>query len=224
MTVEAITQSLPFAFGIALSPLPIAAIVMTLMTARARTNAPAFLFGWILGLLLVGIIVFMIPASQTEGGEPTMMAGCIRIVLGILLLYFAVMQWRSRPGPEDVVEVPKLLAGLDTIGAAKSLLTGFLLVAINPKNLPLCVAGAAAIDLNTSTLPSQFVAYNVFTLIASSSVILPMVPYLLARERSVVIFANWKDWLVRKNKVVLAIILLILGIVLVYRGVEFIGV
>ena len=53
MLVEAIKQSLPFAFGIALSPLPIAAIIMILMSARARTNAPAFLLGWFLGLLLV---------------------------------------------------------------------------------------------------------------------------------------------------------------------------
>jgi threonine/homoserine/homoserine lactone efflux protein len=142
-------------------------------------------------------------------------------VLGILLLYFALIQWRSRPDPEDVVEVPKLLAGFDTLGTGKSLLVGFMLVAVNPKNLLLCMAGAAAIDLNTSTLVSQLGAYKVFTLIASSTVIFPMIPYLLARKRAAVIFKSWKDWLVRKNKVAMAVILLVLGIVLVYRGIEF---
>jgi hypothetical protein len=224
MLVEAIKQSLPFAFGIALSPLPIAAIIMILMSARASTNAPAFLLGWFLGLLLVGVIVFMIPASQTEGGKPTDMAGLIRIALGILLLYFALIQWRSRPSPEDVVEVPKLLSGLDTLGAGKSLLAGFMLVAIHPKNLLLCMAGAAAIDLNTSTLVSQLGAYKIFVLIASSTVIFPMIPYLLARKRAKIIFESWKDWLVRNNKVAMAMILLVLGIVLVYRGIEFTGV
>lgn len=194
---------------------------MMLMSAKARTNAPAFLLGWILGLLLVGIIVFMIPASQTEGAKPKEMAGFIRIALGILLLYFALIQWRSRPGPEDVVEVPKLLAGLDTLGAGKSLLVGFMLVAINPKNLMLCTAGAAAIDLNTSTLASQIGAYKIFTLIASSTVIFPMIPYLFSRKRAAVIFESWKDSLVRKNKVTIAVILLVLGIVLVYRGIKF---
>lgn len=219
--VEAITQSLPFALGIALSPLPIAAIVMMLMSAKARTNAPGFLLGWILGLLLVGIIVFMVPASQIDGGKPTEMAGLIRIALGILLLYSALIQWRGRPGPEDAVEVPKLLAGLNALDAGKSLLTGFLLVVINPKNLPLCAAGAAAIDLNTSTLASQLGAYKVFILVASSTVIIPMIPYLFARKRAAVIFESWKDWLVRKNKVAMAVVLLVLGIVLVYRGIEF---
>jgi hypothetical protein len=224
MLVEAIKQSLPFAFGIALSPVPIAAIIMMLMSARARTNAPAFLLGWFLGLLLVGVIVFVIPASQTEGGKPTAMAGLIRIALGILLLYFALIQWRSRPSPEDEVEVPKLLSGLDTLGAGKSLLVGFMLVAIHPKNLLLCMAGAAAIDLNTSTLASQLGAYKIFALIASSTVIFPMILYLFARKRAAVIFESWKDWLVRKNKVAMAMILLVLGIVLVYRGIEFTGV
>ena len=224
MLIEAIKQSLPFAFGIALSPLPIAAIIMMLMSARARTNAPAFLLGWFLGLLLVGVIVFMIPASQTEGGKPTDMAGLIRIALGILLLYFALIQWRSRPSPEDVVEVPKLISGFDTLGAGKSLLAGFMLVAIHPKNLLLCIAGAAAIDLNTSTLVSQLGAYKIFALIASSTVIFPMIPYLFARKRAADIFERWKDWLVRKNKVAMAMILLVLGIVLVYRGIEFTGV
>lgn len=224
MLVEAIKQSLPFAFGIALSPLPIAAIIMVLMSAKARTNAPAFLLGWFLGLLMVGFFVFIIPASQTEGGKPTDVAGLIRIALGILLLYFALIQWRSRPGPEDTVEVPRLLAGLDTLGAGKSLLAGFMLVTINPKNLLLCMAGAAAIDLNTSTLVSQLGAYKIFTLIASSTVIFPMIPYLFARKRAAIIFERWKDWLVRKNKVAMAMILLVLGIVLVYRGIVLSGV
>jgi len=47
MAIAAITASVPMALGIALSPLPIAAIVMMLMTKRAKANAPSFLLGWI---------------------------------------------------------------------------------------------------------------------------------------------------------------------------------
>jgi len=219
--MEAITQSLPMAIGVALSPLPIAAIIMMLMTTRAHTNSSAFLLGWILGLMVVGSIVFLIPASQTEGGEPTLAAGYVRIGIGVLLFYFAVMQWRNRPGPDDAVEVPKYLAGLDTFNAGKSLLTGFLLVAVNPKNLMLCAAGAAAIDINTPNLLLQLGAYVVFTLIASSTIAVPMISYFLARERARTLFDNWKNWLVRNNPSLLAVVLLLLGIVLVSRGIEF---
>jgi len=43
--LEAISASGPIALGIALSPLPITAIVMMLTTKRAGTNAHSFLLG-----------------------------------------------------------------------------------------------------------------------------------------------------------------------------------
>lgn len=217
--IPAIAASVPMALGIALSPLPIAAIVMMLMTKRAGSNAPSFLLGWVVGLLVVGVIVFMIPADQTEKGEPTAVAGYIRIALGVLLLVMAVRQWRNRPGPDETVEVPRFLAGLDSFTSVKSLLTGFALVAINPKNLPLCAAGAAAIDLATENLTQQFGVYIVFTMIASTTVAFPIIAYLAARQKAEVLFDTWKNWLIRNNQSVVAAILLIVGTLLMVRGV-----
>jgi hypothetical protein len=218
MLLNAIAESLPMSVGVALSPLAILAIVMILMTAKARTNAPAFLLGWILGLLMVGVIVFIIPASQIAGREPIAAAGYLRIGLGAFLLYYAVKQWRNRPGPDEAVEMPKFLAGFDTFSAGKSLLTGFLLVAIHPKNLLLCAAGAGAIDLHTPNLVLQFGAYAVFTLIASSPIAIPLIVYFLARERAKTLFDSWKDWLIRNNQTVLVVIVVIIGGLILARG------
>jgi Sap, sulfolipid-1-addressing protein len=54
---QAIGQSLPIAVGIALSPLPIVAVVLMLVTERGRVNGPAFIVGWWAGLAIVGAIV-----------------------------------------------------------------------------------------------------------------------------------------------------------------------
>jgi hypothetical protein len=218
--IAAISTSIPMALGIALSPLPIAAIVMMLMTKKAQTNAPSFLLGWIIGLLVVGVIVFIVPFDQSEKGEPTAVAGYIRIALGILLIVMAVRQWRNRPGPDEPVEVPRLLAGLDTFTGKKSLLSGFMLVVVNPKNLPLCAAGAAAIDLATSSLASQFSVYMIFTVIASSPVAFPIIAYLAAKQKAEALFDTWKDWLIRNNQSVMAVILLIVGAWIIFRGLE----
>jgi hypothetical protein len=216
--IEAIITSVPMARGIALSPLPVAAIIMMLMTARAKVNAPAFLLGWVLGLLAVGVVIFVIPVSQAEKGEPTALAGYLRIALGALLLFMAVRQWQTRPGPDDAVEVPRLLAGLDTFTGKKSLLTGFMLVVINPKNLPLCAAGAAAIDLATNNITAQVGAYLVFTAIASLTIVFPIIAYLAAKQKAETLFVTWKDWLIRNNQTVLAVILLLVGGLLLARG------
>jgi hypothetical protein len=47
---EAIGQSLPLAIGVALSPIPIIAVVLMLTTPRARADGPAFVLGWLVGL------------------------------------------------------------------------------------------------------------------------------------------------------------------------------
>ncbi len=106
MLIVAIGYSLPMAVGVALSPLPIAAVVTILLSARP-TNAPAFLLGWIVGLLLIGVIVFLIPGLDTARGEPTPLSGWIRLMVGGVLLMLAVWQWRQRPSADDPVEAPK---------------------------------------------------------------------------------------------------------------------
>jgi hypothetical protein len=63
MLLEAIGGSLPMAIGIALSPLPVASVIILLMTPQARTNAPAFLLGWTAGILAVGFVVFLMAFS-----------------------------------------------------------------------------------------------------------------------------------------------------------------
>ena len=81
LIIKAIAASLPMSAGVAFSPLPVAAVIIMLMTARARTNAPAFLVGWILGILAVGLLVFVIPISQSGLGDPTIWGGWMRIFL-----------------------------------------------------------------------------------------------------------------------------------------------
>ena len=53
----AIGGSLPLAIGVALSPIPIIAVVLMLTTPSARVNGPAFVIGWLAGLAVVGAIV-----------------------------------------------------------------------------------------------------------------------------------------------------------------------
>jgi hypothetical protein len=65
---EAIGQSLPLAIGVALSPIPIIAVVLMLTTPRARANGPAFVLGWLLGLGLVGAVVGGGGGGRGEGG------------------------------------------------------------------------------------------------------------------------------------------------------------
>jgi Sap, sulfolipid-1-addressing protein len=62
---QAIGEMLPLAIGIAISPLPIIAIILMLITPKARSNGLAFLGGWMLGLAVVGTVVLIV--ANTAG-------------------------------------------------------------------------------------------------------------------------------------------------------------
>ena len=68
---QAIGQVLSFGIGVALSPVPIIAVVLMLATPQGRGNGLAFLAGWIVGLAAVGTVILLISsdasASSTAG-------------------------------------------------------------------------------------------------------------------------------------------------------------
>jgi hypothetical protein len=66
---QAIGQSPPLAVGIALSPLPIVAVVLMLVTERGRVNGPAFILGWWLGPAVVGGIVLSVAGGASASSR-----------------------------------------------------------------------------------------------------------------------------------------------------------
>jgi hypothetical protein len=96
---RAIGGSLPMAVGIAISPVPIIAVVLILTSQRARTNGPAFVAGWLVGLAVVGAIVLAVagPAGASSSGAPATWVSWLEIGLGLLLVLVAVREFRGRP-------------------------------------------------------------------------------------------------------------------------------
>jgi hypothetical protein len=68
---EAIGQVLPFAIGVAISPLPIIAVILVLFSERARTNALAFVTGWIVGVTAVVVVAYFIADGSDASTDRT---------------------------------------------------------------------------------------------------------------------------------------------------------
>ncbi len=209
---DVIGETLSFAVGVAVSPVPIAAVIVMLFTPKARTNAPSFMLGWVVGLLLVGSVILLIPGIELGTSEPTTTTGVIKGVLGLLLLVAGWASWRKRPGPGETAEAPGWMNAIDEFGIGKSFGMGFLLSALNPKNLLLVVAAAVTIDAAGLSLGTSFGALAVFTAIAATTVVIPVVGYLIMGERADAAFASAKDWLIQNNSVVMAVLLLLFGV------------
>jgi Kef-type K+ transport system membrane component KefB len=106
---QAIGDILPLAIGVAISPVPIIAIVLMLGTPRARGNGIAFAIGWVAGLTLAGAIMLAIASGNatTGSGEPETWVSLLKVVLGTLFLLLALKQWRGRPAPGQEAAMPK---------------------------------------------------------------------------------------------------------------------
>lgn len=209
---EAIGQSLPTAIGVALSPIPIVAVILMLTTPRARTNGPAFVLGWLIGLAAVGTVVLLLasPVSSGEDSKPTW-AGWVELILGVLVLAVAVRQFRGRPRDGNAASMPKWMNAIDQFGAGKSLGLGVLLSAANPKNLLLAVAGATAIAQTGNSAGEQITAYAVFAVVASLGVAAPVAFYLALGKGSAEKLAHLKDWMSAHNAVIMSVLCLVLG-------------
>jgi hypothetical protein len=199
---QAIGGSLALAIGIALSPIPIIAVVLMLTTPRARANGPAFVLGWLLGLGVVGAIVLAVagPANASSSGAPATWVSWLKIILGAGLLLIAVRQFRGRPHGEDQAPMPKWMGAIENFKPAAALGTGALLAGANPKNLILAVAGA-----------QQAIAYLVFAVIATIGVGAPVVIYFAMGERSQELLGKLKNWMGQHNAVIMSVLCLIIG-------------
>ncbi|GGF12167.1 GAP family protein [Subtercola lobariae] len=218
---SAIGSILPLALGIAISPIPIIAAILMLLSPKARGTSLGFLLGWVLGII-VAVVVFtllssLIPASS-DGSKPT--AGVIKLVLGAALLFLAARQWRSRPKGDAEPALPKWMTAIDTMTAGKALGLGFLLSALNPKNLLMGVAAGVAIGAAGVTAGEATLTIVIFVVIAASTVAIPVIGYLAASSRMAAPLQALRTWLVHNNATVMSILLLVIGVVVIGKGLE----
>src|SRR5712691_3131505 len=194
---QAIGDMLPAAVGVAISPLPIVAMVLMLVTARGRSNGPAFLAGWVVGVAGAGAILLAIAsgASASDQGQPADWVSWLELVLGVLLLLLALKKWRGRPHHGEDPVTPKWMGALDSFTPPKAAGAGVVLSAVNPKNLLLIVAGMAAIARTGVSAGDQAVALIVFTVIASIGVAAPLVIYFALGDRSGELLDRLNTWL-----------------------------
>jgi Sap, sulfolipid-1-addressing protein len=212
----AIGGTLPFALGVALSPIPIIAVVLMLTTQRARVNGTVFIAGWLAGLAVAGAIALSIagPADASSSGAPATWVSWLKVVLGAALLLIAALQFRNRPRKGDRVELPKWMDRVDQIKPLPAAGLG-VLSGLNPKNLLLVAAAAAAIAQTGISGGEQAIAYLVFALLGTLGIGTPVGIYFTMGARSEKPLSELKDWMAQNNAVIMAVICLIIGVKLI---------
>jgi Sap, sulfolipid-1-addressing protein len=219
---QAIGDVIPFAIGIAISPVSIIAVILMLFSPRARANGLSFLVGWVIGLAVVSGIVYAIADAGDVATDKTASdtSYWIKVGLGAFLVLHAFRQWRHRPAPGAEAETPKWMAAIDSFTPAKAGGVGVLLAALNPKNLVLALAAGGSVAQVGASTGEAVVALAIFVVLASLGIAVPVALYLFGGPRAAARLDGWKAWLSANNVAVMAVLFLVFGAVLVGQGIK----
>ena len=131
LPVGALGGSVGYALGIAISPIPIAALILALLSVRPRTNSAAFTVGWTVGIG-AGATFAAVTSVFDGGDDPSDRRGWIRLTIGVVMVMVGVLRWQSRPRADEEPPIPPLMRAMDGAGTLAVLGIGFALAAVNP--------------------------------------------------------------------------------------------
>ncbi|WP_123026827.1 GAP family protein [Mycolicibacterium stellerae] len=211
-------ELVPLALVVALSPVSIIpAVVLVLHTARPRPTGLAFMAGWLAGLAVLTIVFVQLPHRVDGlGRESPTWAPWVRIAVGVLLVALAVGRWVTR---KRQTRPPAFLNRLSRIKPVGAGVIGFGLVVANPKVV--VINAAAGLIIGTAAVGvGVWLAVAFYTALAGSTVIAPILAYLVAGERVEQRLEQGRAWMQREHATVTAAVLLIVGVLLAYTGIR----
>lgn len=213
-----LTDLIPLALVIALSPLTIIPAVLSLHSARPRPTGLAFLAGWLIGLAVL-TIAFLQVSSLLGGreGRPPGWASWLRIAVGAVLIAFGVYRWLTRGRSEHM---PRWMQSMSRLTPGRAGITAIALTVVNPKVLFICAAAGLAIGTAGAGERHEWLGVAWFVAVAASTVALPILAYAVSGDRLNDALDRLKDWMERQHAALMAGILVVIGLMVLYKGIH----
>lgn len=210
-----LTELIPLAMVVALSPLSIIPAVLVLQTPRPRPTGLAFLGGWLLGMAALTALFIGVSNLFGQLDKPPVWASWLRVVLGTALIVLGVYRWLNRA---KAAHSPKWIQSMGKLTPPRAGVTGVALTVVNPKVLFICAAAGLAIGSAGLGQPQVWAAAIWFVVFASSTVALPILAYAASGDKLDPGLARLREWMERKHAVLVAAILVVIGLLVLYKG------
>ena len=198
------------------SPVSVVTVIVLLSMPFGRRRAIAFLCGWLIALAAIGAIMVFVLHGQDFGSRsstPSRAASGLEVVLGSILLIWAVVAYRRREPSSGGQSTPKWLDRIQETHWLLAAAVGALMLSYG-----LSLAAASEIlKANVSRFDAG-VALAVFAATSMITVAAPIVAVVAAPERAEQRLATWKAWLLGNSRAVALVVLMIVAALLIARG------
>ena len=214
--LSTLSETLPFAIGVAASAVAVIALVLILQGSRALSSGVSFTLGWVLG---VGVVCAAgVAFGLAVSDDPARWTQWFRTLFGALLLIAAIRKWRQRVPSGHEPTPPKWMSGLQDSAPGKAAVLGFLLGGINPKNLMLTLGAAATLGASGLSSSELWITGIAYVVVASVTVLVPMGIYILMRSKADEVLANLGEWMKSNSDAITIVVLVIFGVKLLLGG------
>jgi len=210
-------QLLPLALTIAISPLPLAALLLLLLSPDGFKAAAGFSIGWFVGVALsatlLAVLSSLLPHDRSAGTRVLQVA--VPLLLGLGLIVLGLVQWHDRPSRGTDVPLPRWLTALDRLTPARATIIGVGYAAFRPKNLVMAAAAGVVILGAHSDPTGIIISVGVFTALASITMLAPVLAYAFGGVAVRGRLTRLREWLVHNMPLITVFTVLVLGVFLV---------
>ena len=199
------------------SPVSVVTVIVLLSMPSGRRRGIAFLCGWVVAIALIGAVAVFVLHGQdfsSRSSTPSRAASALEVVLGSLLLIWAVVAYRRRE-PAKGGSTPRWLGRIEGTHWLLAIAVGAVMLSYG-----LSLAAASEIlKANVSRLDAG-IAIAVFALTSMVTVLAPIVAVVVAPERASQRLETWKAWLLGNSRAVALVVLMVVAVALIARGVN----
>jgi hypothetical protein len=219
---KAIGEILPLAVALAAGPLPILAIMLILVSDDAKTKAVGFVFGRIAGLVVIvaaGVVIFKLIDDPTllDRNHPRPVISIARIVIGALLIALAYRMWRKRNEPSKPSAMTRRVDGLTAKGSVG---LGLMVSAVDPASISLGLLCGVDIAAARAPVPTEVIVAAAFIALSTLTLTVPVAGYLAGGQAVRTRLVGVKGWLQSNEKAVMMVVFLLVGAMLIGRGIR----
>ena len=199
------------------SPGSVVTVIALLSMSSGRERAFAFIVGWMLAIGVIAILMVELLQGQdfhSRHTSPSRAASSAEVLIGCLLLIGAFRAYRRPQDKPKSQAPPKWLARLDRTHPLLAVVVGMVMLSYG-----LTLAAAAeTLKANVGPLDASlagllFAATSIITILA------PLVIVLIAPERAATVLAASRDWVLAHARSIALIALMVIGAILIARGV-----